>query len=68
MVEWIPAHVGSGSGVLIGMMVSKEKVDMTDYMIERDPVNAYVGWADGVPQEGTTAYFVDPIQRLPHVL
>jgi hypothetical protein len=42
MVQWIPAHVGSGSSVLIGRMASKEKVDMTDDTIEWDPVSAYV--------------------------
>ena len=41
MVEGFPAHVGSGSGVLIGMMGSKEKANMTAYTIKGDPVNAY---------------------------
>jgi hypothetical protein len=34
MVEWFPAHVGSGSGILIGMMIPEGKVNVTDYTIE----------------------------------
>jgi hypothetical protein len=41
MVEGFPAHVGSGSGVLIGMMGSEEKANITAYTIKRVPVNAY---------------------------
>lgn len=50
MVEGFPAYVrvqgGSNADALIGRADSKEKTNMTDYMTDGTPVNAYQ-WPTG---------------------